>query len=183
MSSTSSVSSVMDQEQLNPGSSSHINVAKQLFPYCVVWTPLPLISWVFPPIGHMGIASSSGVTYDFGAPYYVSEGKMTFGRVTRYMQLNRKGEVPASNWDRAVENASEDYRKKMHNICIQNCHHHTAHALNLMGYDGGRWGQFRLGLDLFLFGSFTNFSGFLRTWLPFIVMMLIIVAFTVGFHV
>ncbi len=27
------------------------------FPYCIVWTPLPLISWILPIIGHAGICT------------------------------------------------------------------------------------------------------------------------------
>lgn len=27
------------------------------FPFCIVWTPIPLITWVFPFIGHMGALS------------------------------------------------------------------------------------------------------------------------------
>ena len=27
------------------------------FPYCVVWRPLPLLSWVLPIIGHTGICT------------------------------------------------------------------------------------------------------------------------------
>jgi hypothetical protein len=32
-----------------------IDIKMQRFPYCLVWTPLPLISWVIPIIGHTGI--------------------------------------------------------------------------------------------------------------------------------
>ena len=44
----------------------------------------------------------------------------------RYMQLNKRGKVSAAEWDTAVLGANEDYRKLMHNICVQNCHHHGA---------------------------------------------------------
>jgi len=96
------------------------------------------------------------------------------------MQLNKRGKVSAAEWDAAVQGANDDYRKLMHNICVQNCHHHAAHALNIVGYDGGNWGQFRLGLDMFLFGTFTSFGGFLKTWLPFLVLICIIMAFSFG---
>jgi len=32
-----------------------IDVEKQRYPYCIVWTPLPCISWFLPFIGHTGI--------------------------------------------------------------------------------------------------------------------------------
>jgi hypothetical protein len=32
-----------------------IDIKRSRFPYCIVWTPLPLISWIIPVIGHTGI--------------------------------------------------------------------------------------------------------------------------------
>ena len=34
-----------------------IDIKNQKFPYCIVWTPLPLMSWFIPLIGHTGICS------------------------------------------------------------------------------------------------------------------------------
>ena len=108
-----------------------IEPARARFPYCIgetmfywnisylphlVWTPLPCISWLIPPIGHMGIAYSTGVIRDFAGPYYVSEDNLAFGRTTRYYQLEPQ-HVKAMGWDRAVHEASEEYKKRMHNIC------------------------------------------------------------------
>ncbi|XP_046340801.1 uncharacterized protein LOC124121780 [Haliotis rufescens] len=42
------------------------------YPHCIVWTPIPCITWLFPFIGHMGIATTSGVIRDFAGPYFVS---------------------------------------------------------------------------------------------------------------
>lgn len=58
------------------------------YPCSIVWTPIPILTWLFPFIGHMGIATSTGVIRDFAGPYYVSEGDMAFGRPTKYWQLN-----------------------------------------------------------------------------------------------
>jgi len=43
----------------NPAENVYDNIdpISQLFPYCIVWTPLPLISWFIPFIGHTGICS------------------------------------------------------------------------------------------------------------------------------
>ena len=35
------------------------------FPFCIVWSPIPVLTWIWPFIGHMGIALSSGVILDF----------------------------------------------------------------------------------------------------------------------
>ena len=41
------------------------------FPYSIVWQPFPVLGWILPCIGHMGIADSSGVIYDFQGPYTI----------------------------------------------------------------------------------------------------------------
>ena len=41
------------------------------FPYSIVWQPFPVLGWILPCIGHMGIADSSGVIYDFQGPHTI----------------------------------------------------------------------------------------------------------------
>ena len=41
------------------------------FPLCVVWCPLPIFSWFFPIIGHVGITTSDGTIFDFQGDYTV----------------------------------------------------------------------------------------------------------------
>ncbi len=36
---------------------SPIDIRRNRFPYCIVWTPLPCISWILPFIGHTGICT------------------------------------------------------------------------------------------------------------------------------
>ena len=68
--------------------SSRIDLERHRYPYCVVWTPLPIITWFLPFIGHTGICTSSGIIRDFAGPYYVSEDNMAFGNPTRYWKLD-----------------------------------------------------------------------------------------------
>ncbi len=65
-----------------------MDAERHRFPFCVVWTPLPLITWLLPFIGHMGICTSEGVIRDFAGPYFVSEDDMAFGWPTRYMIMD-----------------------------------------------------------------------------------------------
>jgi hypothetical protein len=37
--------------------------------FCVLWSPLPPITWLIPVIGHLGIADSNGTASDFQGPY------------------------------------------------------------------------------------------------------------------
>lgn len=59
----------------------------------------------------MGIATSTGVIRDFGGPYHVAEDSMTFGKPTKYWQLDyTKAKGGVQGWDSAVAEASEIYK-------------------------------------------------------------------------
>lgn len=60
-----------------------IDASRGRFPFSIVWTPLPVLGWICPLIGHMGICLSNGVNYNFAGPYFILEDEMAFGRVTR----------------------------------------------------------------------------------------------------
>ena len=85
--------------------------AAEKFSACLVWTPIPLITWLLPFVGHMvrslpgspvqyrrikasllssgtslaeqGLCSSRGTIIDFAGPYTVSTGNFAFGDPTR----------------------------------------------------------------------------------------------------
>jgi hypothetical protein len=58
------------------------------------------------------------------------------GAVWRYAPV-RGAEKDPRSWDAAVEKADKKYGKMMHNICCNNCHHHTADALSYSGRPSG----------------------------------------------
>ena len=152
-----------------------IDFARDRFPFCIVWTPIPLLTWLFPFIGHMGICTSGGVIRDFAGPYTVSEDSMAFGRPTRYLQY-APNKVVSSDWDQAVHSASEEYKKRMHNLCCDNCHSHVAMSLNFMRYDNSaHWNMFLLAFAMFFKGKYTGIGGVLKTWLPFLILALLLI--------
>ncbi|KAK5647589.1 hypothetical protein RI129_002481 [Pyrocoelia pectoralis] len=157
-----------------------IDIPKNRYPFCIVWTPIPFLTWLFPVIGHMGVALSSGVIRDFAGPYYVSEDNMAFGNPTKYWQLkhsNATGGV--SGWDRAITEASDIYKERMHNLFCDNCHSHVATALNIMQYKkSSNWNMIKLAFLMLFFGKYVSFVGFLKTWLPFLIILTIILALT-----
>lgn len=65
---------------------------------------------------------SSGIIRDFAGPYFVSEDNMAFGHPTKYWQLQphlaRGGQ---NGWDRAVTEASEEYKTRMVRISFLAC--------------------------------------------------------------
>jgi hypothetical protein len=45
---------------------------REYYPLCIVWSPIPLLSWLFPFIGHAGIVTSEGIIHDFAGSYTVN---------------------------------------------------------------------------------------------------------------
>jgi len=154
-----------------------IDVERCKYPCSIVWTPIPFLTWFCPVVGHMGIGLSNGVIRDFAGSYYVSEDNMAFGRPTKYWQLNPdKVQGGKAAWDRGVYEASEEYKGRTHNLCCDNCHSHVAMALNTMSYgDSSSWNMFRLAFNIFFCGKYVSFGGFLKTWLPFLILLAIVI--------
>ena len=71
------VSECMDNEDRN----------NDRFPFSVVWTGLPGITWLLPCIGHLGICDSQGRVWDFDAPYHVGVGHMAFERPRKFFNF------------------------------------------------------------------------------------------------
>ncbi|XP_034021850.1 transmembrane protein 222-like [Thalassophryne amazonica] len=140
------------------------------YPQCIVWTRISILSWVLPFIGHMGICTSAGVVRDFAGSYFVSEDNRGFGRPTKYWKLDvdKVCGNSVATWDKAVHDASEEYKCRPHNLCFDNCHSHVAIALNLMRYDNSTsWNMMNLCVLVVIHSENVSWAGFLKTWLPF----------------
>ena len=105
------------------------------FPLCITWTHLPCITWFLPCIGHTGVCPSNGQIHDFDGPYHVSVDDFAFGKTYKYLQLDIAPE-DYPEWNRAVAKADAVYKRRMHNLCCDNCHSHVACALNEFKYKG-----------------------------------------------
>jgi hypothetical protein len=54
----------------------------------VVWCPIPVITHLFPPIGHLGVCYSDGTILDFLGTRFVHRGSLGFGAVAKYWRLD-----------------------------------------------------------------------------------------------
>jgi len=148
-----------------------IDHKRNRYPVCVVWTPIPFLSWLFPFVGHMGIAYTNGVVRDFSGPYSVSEDDMAFGKTTRFLQMQLDRVIGGQEaWDTAVYQSSQEYKNRMHNICCDNCHSHVSLAMNTMKYNEKEdYNMAYMAAWMFLKGKFTGWGGFLQSYLPCII--------------
>lgn len=67
-----------------------INPKNAKFPCCLVWTPLPVVSWLAPFIGHVGICKEDGSIIDFSGSNLLNVDDFAYGSVARYIQLDRE---------------------------------------------------------------------------------------------
>lgn len=107
-------------ERRGPG---HVeDIARSRFPFAITWTPIPLITWLVPFVGHMGICDSRGVVYDFAGPYAIGIDGMAFGKPARVLTLDpaltRKddGRSAVEVWDGGVDAGCDVYCHRMHNL-------------------------------------------------------------------
>ncbi|KAG5176754.1 hypothetical protein JKP88DRAFT_189662 [Tribonema minus] len=127
-----------------------------------------------PFIGHMGIADTDGITYDFAGPYHISVAHMSFGSTTRYLQLD-PSKCFNEDWNTAVNRACDVYRERMHQICCDNCHSHVAVALEAMHYRGReRWDMATLAVWMFFRGTYVDATAVLKQWAPFFAVVIVL---------
>ena len=107
-----------------------IDIENQKFPYCIVWTKLPCLSVLLPFIGHTGIGTSEGIIHDFSGNYHIGdEGKFAFGAPLKYVQLELD-QSQKLQWDKAIEDSDNKFKRTKHQLLSNNCHHHCAYVLN-----------------------------------------------------
>mmetsp|Transcript_37567 Transcript_37567/g.120511 ORF Transcript_37567/g.120511 Transcript_37567/m.120511 type:complete len:168 (+) Transcript_37567:92-595(+) len=138
-------------------------------PLALVWTPIPVISWVLPFVGHMGITDSAGQLHDWHgacAPSAAPPEEMLFGQPARYLEL--AGGARRDDWDRAIERADEEFGEKCHCMLFgDDCHSHVARALNIVRYMGCAFhNKVALALAVFFLGKHVSLADALRVWLP-----------------
>ena len=98
---------------------------------------LPGLTHMIPCIGHTGIGDAKGIIHDFAGPYYISIDDFAFGETHKYVILDLEAEgVTPEQYNKAIKDADQVYRGRMHNICCDNCHSHVARVLNNLKYKG-----------------------------------------------
>lgn len=70
-----------------------------------------------------------------------------------------------------------------HNLCCDNCHSHVALALNLMRYNNStNWNMVTLCFFCLIYGKYVSVGAFVKTWLPFVLLLGIILTISLVFN-
>ena len=161
------------QQQQQPPSSLVIDPKHHRYPYCIVWTPIPIITTLIPCIGHTGICTSNGIIHDFAGSYYVGVDNMAFGSPCKYVILS-PNHTERTNWDRCVDKGDERFNNEAHNLCLNNCHSHCAYVLNLLKYNNkSNYTMFHIWWMLITKGKYISFKHIIKTYIGFIIVLIV----------
>ena len=144
------------------------------YPYCIVWTPIPFLTYLIPSIGHVGIADSEGIIHDFASTFYVNIDDFSFGKPTKYFQLELN-DKEQYEYDKAIQKGDLKYNREIHNLFWNNCHSHVAYVLNQVKYKGkNNYNMVDIWWILIWKGKYISFLAFIKTYLGFFIFILII---------
>ncbi|KAJ4837980.1 Protein REVERSION-TO-ETHYLENE SENSITIVITY1 [Turnera subulata] len=165
-----------------------IDAKKAKFPCCLVWTPLPVVSWLAPFIGHVGICREDGAILDFSGSNFVNLDNFAFGAAARYLQLDREqccfppnlsGHTcglgymhseygTALTWDDALRSSTRSFEHKTYNLFTCNCHSFVANCLNRLCYQGSMgWNMINVAALILFKGQWIDWMSIIRSFLPF----------------
>jgi len=147
-----------------------IDVTEHRYPFCLVWRPIRVLTWIVPFLGHVGIGMSDGVIRDFADSYEIKIDE--FDRPAKYLRMDpSKVTGGAGAWDEAIESATSTYGKqRLHPPFFDNCYSYVGYSLNAMQYDGNSdWHMGWRSIWLFWKARYNGFYGFVWIWLPFFI--------------
>ncbi|KAK1298888.1 Protein REVERSION-TO-ETHYLENE SENSITIVITY1 [Acorus calamus] len=171
-----------------------VDSKKARFPCCLVWCPLPVVSWLAPYIGHLGICQEDGAVLDFSGSNFVNVGNFAYGAVARYLQLNREqccfpphmaGHTCKNNyrhaehgtamtWDDAMRHSMQKFQHKSYNLFTFNCHSFVANCINRLAFKGSMdWNMINLAALILLKGWWVDRMSIVKSFSPFVTVLCI----------
>ena len=128
-----------DLKLLSTSSATTSSEQQQKYPLSIVWCAIPILSDIFPFVGHVGITNSDGWIYDFigdGTIHQSASNNLSFNRVMRVIPLNSINcKHPI---DESLRRVMMHYTRtnERYNLFGQNCHDFVGIVLNLSEYEG-----------------------------------------------
>ena len=148
--------------------------SKNRYPYCIVWTPIPFLTYILPFIGQTGIANSKGIIHDYSASFFVNIDDFSFGKPTKYLQLDLN-EKEKFDYDKAIEKGDLKFRTLIYNFFKNNSHMYVAYILNQIKYKGkSDFSMIYIWWILIWRGKYISFLSFIKTYIGFFIFLLII---------
>ncbi|XP_074555806.1 protein REVERSION-TO-ETHYLENE SENSITIVITY1-like [Curcuma longa] len=171
-----------------------VDPKKAKFPCCIVWTPLPIVSWLAPYIGHVGIGREDGKVLDFAGSNFVNVDNFSYGAVARYLQLDREQccfppnlsahtckqsyrhaeQGTAISWDDTLQSNMQHFQHKYYNLFTCNCHVFVAACLNQLAYRGSvQWNMLNVAALILWKGQWVDGMSVFRSFSPFTAVLVV----------
>ena len=146
-------------------------IEKSKLSCCVIWIPIPGLTWILPLFGHIGVTDSKGVTYDFQGSGIIGKGHTLFGTTKEYWKID----VDPQIWDEAVSEVSQRFGSIDYNFLFSNCHYFAAAVLDRVNVNksilGGKWvngATLKIAVGVSMHGRYISVRDMILSWLPFI---------------
>ncbi|GER32109.1 green-ripe like protein 1 [Striga asiatica] len=140
-----------------------VDPTKAKFPCCLVWTPLPVVSWLAPFIGHVGICMENGTVLDF------SGSNFNIGAHKCKHRFAHSEYGAAITWDEALQSTGRHFEHRSYNLFTCNCHSFVATCLNRLCYGGSMsWTMVDVAAQLLFRARWVGPFSVLRSFLPFL---------------
>ncbi|KAK7201766.1 hypothetical protein NESM_000242600 [Novymonas esmeraldas] len=171
-----------------------IDPVREHYPFCIVWCPIPILSWVLPVVGHIAVCDSQGRIFDFQGSYRIGKDRMLFGNPVKYWDVSRdyvpsfysaelddpaereeavRREVAA--YDAAVAATITHFRQnELYNFFTNNCHAFVAASMNGQQLKTQHMGTVRVALGMALHGRYVSVGRFATAHLPFLLLVAVI---------
>ncbi|CAG9576692.1 conserved hypothetical protein [Leishmania major strain Friedlin] len=171
-----------------------IDPVRERYPFCIVWSPIPVLSWILPFVGHTAVCDSQGRIYDFQGAYRIGQDRMLFGNPVKYWDVSRdyipsfynadqqnsaereeavKREVAA--YDAALMSTISHFRQtEVYNFFTNNCHSFVAASMNEQQLKKQHMGMVSIAIGMMTRGRYISVSRFMQAHLPSILLIVII---------
>ena len=109
------------------------NNNNSIYKYCITWSHIPLITFLFPFIGHCSIVNSYGFIHDFDSSNFIkiyNENENGFSKIV-YLNLD---DNQKKIWDNVIEKIDKNYKKKSFSMCGNNSFKYISNILNNIEY-------------------------------------------------
>ncbi|GET89736.1 hypothetical protein, conserved [Leishmania tarentolae] len=178
--------------QLRPA----IDPVREHYPFCIVWSPIPILSWILPFVGHIAVCDSQGRVYDFQGSYLIGQDRMLFGSPVKYWDLSRdyipsfynadhqnsaereeavKHEIAA--YDTALMLTIQHFRQsEVYDFFTNNCHSFVAASLNGQQLKRQHMGIVSIAIGMIAHGRYISLSHFFKAHFPCMLLLFVLLA-------
>ena len=145
------------------------------YKYCIIWSHIPLITFLMPFVGHSSIVNSYGFIHDFQSSYFIqiyNEEENGFCKIV-YLNLNDSQKLI---WDNIIEQIDKVYQKKSFSFCGNNSFKYISNILSIIEYKNKKnYTQYDIFWLIIKEGKFISKCQIFKTYFGWILIFSIII--------